>query len=113
MRQSPRQRNSPSSAGADPLSGKADERFCRVGRLLPGAQHDACLSLRLSSAQVSLILCSEPVFTAIVSFVLLAEALSGVGLAGTGIIIGCIVAETYILSSDAAASPQKTPEGAV
>ena len=72
----PRQRNSPSSAGADPLSGKADERFCRVGRLLPGA-------------------------------------LSGAGLAGTGIIIGCIVAETYILSSDAAASPQKTPEGAV
>lgn len=70
-------------------------------------------SLRLSSAQVSLILCSEPVFTAIVSFVLLAEALSGAGLAGTGIIIGCIVAETYILSSDAAASPQKTPEGAV
>lgn len=67
----------------------------------------------LSSAQVSLILCSEPVFTAIVSFVLLAEALNGAGLAGTGIIIGCIVAETYILSSDAAASPQKTPEGAV
>lgn len=67
----------------------------------------------LSSTQVSLILCSEPVFTAIVSFMLLAEALSGAGLAGTGIIIGCIVAETYILSSDAAASPQKAPEGAV
>lgn len=54
----------------------------------------------LPSTQVSLILCSEPVFTAICSWILLGEVLSKIGFAGTVIIIGCIFAETYILSKE-------------
>lgn len=56
----------------------------------------------LPSTQVSLILCSEPVFTAACSWLLLGEVLSSIGFAGTVIIIGCIFAETYMLSNDEA-----------
>ena len=53
----------------------------------------------ISSTQVSVILCSEPVFTAAISWVILGEILSGIGLLGTVIIIGCIVAETWVIST--------------
>lgn len=53
----------------------------------------------ITSTQVSVILCSEPVFTAAISWVILGEILSGIGLLGTVIIVGCIVAETWVIST--------------
>ena len=53
----------------------------------------------ITSTQVSVILCSEPVFTAAISWVILGEILSGVGLLGTIIIVCCIVAETWVIST--------------
>lgn len=61
----------------------------------------------ISSTQVSIILCSEPIFTAAISWVLLGEVLSGIGFVGTVIIVGCIIAETYALSCS---SKEKLPE---
>lgn len=53
----------------------------------------------ITSTQVSVILCSEPVFTAAISWVLLGEILSGIGFLGTIIIVGCIIAETMVIAS--------------
>lgn len=55
---------------------------------------------KLPSAQVSLILCSEPVFTAAVAFVLLGEKLGLSGLIGAAIIVCCIAAENYMMAAD-------------
>lgn len=52
---------------------------------------------KISSAQVSLILCSEPIFTAAVAFVLLGEKLDLTGLIGASVIVCCIAAENYII----------------
>jgi drug/metabolite transporter (DMT)-like permease len=51
---------------------------------------------RLPSVTVSLLLCSEPVFTAAASRVILGETLTSIGLAGAVVIIICIVVENYI-----------------
>lgn len=53
----------------------------------------------ITSTQVSVILCSEPIFTAAISWVILGEILSGIGFLGTVIIIGCIIAETWVIST--------------
>ena len=59
----------------------------------------------IPAATVSVILCSEPVVTAIISFFVLGEALSGVGVLGATIIVGCTVAAT-LLDSRAGASEE-------
>lgn len=53
----------------------------------------------ITSTQVSVILCSEPVFTTAISWAILGEILSGIGLLGTVIIVGCIIAETWVIST--------------
>lgn len=55
------------------------------------------LSLKgLPSSQVSLLLTAEPVFTAAFSFILLGEVLSAVGMIGGLLIVGAVVAATYV-----------------
>lgn len=51
---------------------------------------------RVSPLLVSLIFCSEPIFSAIASYILLDEALSFIGLLGAGLIIIGIVAASII-----------------
>ncbi len=51
---------------------------------------------KLPSTTVSLLLTGEPVFTALFSFLLLGETLSFVGLAGAALIVGAVVAATYV-----------------
>lgn len=51
---------------------------------------------RLSSTAVSMLLCGEPLFTAIFSWIILGEALTGVGFAGAALIVTCVLAETYL-----------------
>ncbi len=55
----------------------------------------------IPAATVSVILCSEPVVTAIVSFFVLGETLSAVGILGSAIIVGCTVAATLLDTGDA------------
>lgn len=51
---------------------------------------------RLPSVTVSMLSCSQPVFTAVASRVILGESLSSIGLGGAVVIIICIVVENYI-----------------
>ncbi len=51
---------------------------------------------RLPSVTVSMLVCSQPIFTAAVSQVILGEKLSVIGLAGAVVIIICIIVENYI-----------------
>lgn len=51
---------------------------------------------RLSSTTVSMLLCGEPLFTAAFSWIVLGEMLSGVGFAGAGLIVACVLVETYL-----------------
>ena len=53
----------------------------------------------IPAATVSVILCSEPVVTAIISFFVLGEVLSMMGVLGAAIIVGCTVAATLLDSS--------------
>lgn len=53
---------------------------------------------KISSHTVSTLICSEPVFTAIVSRFLLGEILSPIGLTGSIIIMVCIFGGNYIFS---------------
>lgn len=48
----------------------------------------------LPSATVSVVLCGEPVFTALISAVTLGEQLSAMGWVGAAIIVGCTIAAT-------------------
>ena len=50
----------------------------------------------IPAATVSVILCSEPVVTAIISFFVLGEVLSMMGVLGAAIIVGCTVAATLL-----------------
>ena len=59
----------------------------------------------IPAATVSVILCSEPVVTAIVSFFVLGEVLSAMGILGAAIIVGCTIAAT-LLDSRAEAKEQ-------
>lgn len=51
---------------------------------------------KLESSTVSMLLTGEPVFTAAFSFLVLGESLSVIGLAGSAIIVACVVGETYL-----------------
>ncbi len=51
---------------------------------------------RLSSTTVSLLLTGEPVFTALFAYLFLGETLSPMGLAGAMLIVGTVVAATYV-----------------
>lgn len=53
----------------------------------------------ITSTQVSVILCSEPIFTAALSWMILGEELSVIGFLGTVIIVCCIIAETWVIST--------------
>lgn len=50
---------------------------------------------RLSSYTVSLLQCTQPVLTAICSYLLLRERLTAVGIAGAVIIVACVVLENW------------------
>lgn len=63
----------------------------------------------IPAATVSVILCSEPVVTAIVSFFVLGEGLSAVGIAGAAIIVGCTVAATLLDSRGEARAAEEIP----
>lgn len=64
---------------------------------------------KLPSTTVSLLLTSEPVFTAVFSFGLLGEVLSAAGFAGAAIIVVSVVAATYV-DGRADAEPAAAPE---
>ena len=51
---------------------------------------------RLESSTVSMLLTGEPIFTALFSWMILGETLSPIGLAGSAIIVACLVGETYL-----------------
>lgn len=50
----------------------------------------------LSSAAVSLLQCTEPLFTAIASFLILGETLAPLGMAGAAIILACVLIENIL-----------------
>lgn len=50
----------------------------------------------LSSSTVSMLQCSQPILTAVASYILLGETLSGLGLAGAVIIVLCLVADSWV-----------------
>ena len=50
----------------------------------------------LSSQTVSMLQCTQPILTALASFILLGETLSGIGLAGAVIIVLCLIADSLI-----------------
>lgn len=50
----------------------------------------------LPSATVSVVLCAEPVFTAVLSTIVLGEYLSAMGIVGAAIIVACTVAATLL-----------------
>lgn len=51
---------------------------------------------RLESSTVSMLLTGEPIFTALFSWMILGETLSPIGLAGSAVIVACVVGETYL-----------------
>lgn len=51
---------------------------------------------RLESSTVSMLLTGEPIFTAVFSWFILGETLSPIGLAGSAVIVACVVGETYL-----------------
>ena len=51
---------------------------------------------RLESSTVSMLLTGEPIFTALFSWMILGETLSPIGLAGSALIVACVVGETYL-----------------
>ena len=61
----------------------------------------------LSARTVALLQCTCPVMTAAFSYFLLGETLSLAGLAGAGIILACVVAETVMKEE---APPEETSE---
>ncbi len=50
---------------------------------------------RLSSYTVSLLQCTQPILTAVCSYLLLREKLTAVGLTGAAIIVACVVLENW------------------
>lgn len=64
---------------------------------------------RLESSTVSMLLTGEPIFTALFGFLILGETLSPAGLAGSAIIVACLVGETYL---DGRAAPAPEPRKA-
>ena len=54
----------------------------------------------ISAAAVSMLQCTQPILTALISYFLLKERLSIIGLIGAGIIMACLVLENIISSRD-------------
>jgi drug/metabolite transporter (DMT)-like permease len=55
---------------------------------------------KVSAKTVALIQCLYPVMTAVFSYIILGEALSFAGIIGAGIILACVVAETFISNEE-------------
>ena len=58
---------------------------------------------KLESSTVSMLLTGEPIFTALFGWMILGETLSFIGLAGSAIIVACVIGETYLDARNAAA----------
>lgn len=54
----------------------------------------------LSSSTVSMLQCTQPILTAVASYILLGETLSGLGLAGAVIIVLCLIGDSVIASKN-------------
>ena len=59
-----------------------------------------------------MLLTGEPIFTALFGWMILGETLSFIGLAGSAIIVACVIGETYLDARNAAAS-QTSPTPAI
>lgn len=68
---------------------------------------------RLESSTVSMLLTGEPIFTALFSWMILGETLSPIGMAGSAIIVACVVGETYLDGRMAEAKPVPGADGAL
>lgn len=68
---------------------------------------------RLESSTVSMLLTGEPIFTALFSWMILGETLSPIGMAGSAIIVACVVGETYLDGRMAKAKPVSGADGAL
>lgn len=68
---------------------------------------------RLESSTVSMLLTGEPIFTALFSWMILGETLSPIGMAGSAIIVACVVGETYLDGRMAKAKPVPGADGAL
>lgn len=58
----------------------------------------------ISASTVSMLQCTQPILTAIISYLLLREKLSTLGIIGAAIIIVCIIAENIITTKEQSAS---------
>lgn len=58
----------------------------------------------ISASTVSMLQCTQPILTAIISYLLLREKLSTLGIIGASIIILCIIAENIITTKEQSAS---------
>ncbi|HAS90705.1 MAG TPA: EamA family transporter [Clostridiales bacterium] len=58
----------------------------------------------ISASTVSMLQCTQPILTAIISYLLLREKLSTLGIIGAAIIILCIIAENIITTKEQSAS---------
>ena len=68
---------------------------------------------RLESSIVSMLLTGEPIFTALFSWMILGETLSPIGMAGSAIIVACVVGETDLDGRMAKAKPVPGADGAL
>lgn len=68
---------------------------------------------RLESSTVSMLLTGEPIFTALFSWMILGETLSPIGMAGSAIIVACVVGETYLDGRMVKAKPVPGADGAL
>lgn len=68
---------------------------------------------RLESSTVSMLLTGEPIFTALFSWMILGETLSPIGMAGSAIIVACVVGETYLDGRMAKVKPVPGADGAL
>lgn len=68
---------------------------------------------RLESSTVSMLLTGEPIFTALFSWMILGETLSPIGMAGSAIIVACVVGETYLDGRMAKTKPVSGADGAL
>ena len=93
----------PDVAAVSGMSWAAVAFLALAGTCLAFLLQNTALS-RVPSATVSVILCAEPVITAVLSGIVLGEALSGVGIVGAVVIVACTVAATLLDSRE--------PEGA-
>lgn len=85
----------PAVSSVAPISWVAIAFLALVGTCLAFFMQNTALT-RVPSATVSVILCGEPVFTALFSALVLGEYLTGIGIAGAAIIVACTVCATLL-----------------